>query len=84
MSWILLFLIGGKKPIELTGVGRQIVIQARNIVNEAERIQDIVDQQKGFIGGEFRLGVIPTIMPILLPMFIKNFIKSYPKNLKTN
>lgn len=68
-----------KKPIELTDVGRKIVFQARNIVNEADRIQDIVDQQKGFIGGEFRLGIIPTIMPTLLPMFLKNFINKYPK-----
>jgi len=68
-----------KKPIELTEVGRKIVYQAKNIVNEANRIQDIVDQQKGFIGGEFKLGIIPTIMPTLLPMFLKTFIKKYPK-----
>ena len=68
-----------KKPIELTEVGKKIVAQARNIVSEAERIQDIVDQQKGFIGGEFRLGIIPTIMPTLLPMFLNNFIHKYPK-----
>ncbi|MBT8254459.1 MAG: LysR family transcriptional regulator [Flavobacteriaceae bacterium] len=68
-----------KKPIELTEIGKKIVQQAKNIVNEADRIQDIVDQQKGFIGGEFRLGIIPTIMPTLLPMFLKNFIKRYPK-----
>ncbi|SDB45553.1 LysR family transcriptional regulator, hydrogen peroxide-inducible genes activator [Flavobacteriaceae bacterium MAR_2010_188] len=68
-----------KKPIELTDVGRKIVNQARNIVNEAGRIQDIVDQQKGFIGGEFKLGIIPTVMPTLLPMFLHNFIKKYPK-----
>ncbi|MEJ6792184.1 MAG: hydrogen peroxide-inducible genes activator [Lacinutrix sp.] len=68
-----------KKPIELTEVGKKIVNQARNIVNESNRIQDIVDQQKGFIGGEFKLGIIPTVMPTLLPMFLKNFIKKYPK-----
>ena len=68
-----------KKPIELTDVGRKIVKQARNIVNESHRIQDIVDQQKGFIGGEFKLGIIPTVMPTLLPMFLKTFIKKYPK-----
>ncbi len=68
-----------KKPIELTNVGKKIVNQAKNIVNEANRIQDIVDQQKGFIGGEFKLGIIPTIMPTLLPMFLKTFIKKYPK-----
>ncbi|MFM9989620.1 LysR substrate-binding domain-containing protein [Flavobacterium sp.] len=68
-----------KKPIQLTDVGQKIVAQAKNIVNEADRMQDIVDIQKGFIGGEFRIGIIPTIMPTLLPMFLNNFIKKYPK-----
>ncbi len=68
-----------KKPIELTETGKKIVQQARNIVTESDRIHDIVDQQKGFVGGLFRLGVIPTIMPTLLPMFLNNFIKKYPK-----
>lgn len=68
-----------KKPILITNIGEKIVAQAKNIVNEATRIQDIVDQQKGFIGGDFRLGIIPTITPTLLPMFLKNFIKKYPK-----
>ncbi|WP_299210768.1 LysR substrate-binding domain-containing protein [uncultured Dokdonia sp.] len=68
-----------KKPIELTEIGTKIVIQAKNIVNEANRITDIVDQEKGYIGGEFKLGIIPTIMPTLLPMFLRNFINKYPK-----
>ena len=68
-----------KKPIQLTEVGKKIVIQAQNIVNESDRIKDIVDQQKGFIGGDFRIGIIPTVMPTLFPMFITNFIKKYPK-----
>ena len=68
-----------KKPIILTEVGEKIVNQAKNIVNEAGRIKDIVDQQKGYIGGEFKIGIIPTIMPTLLPMFLNNFIKKYPK-----
>lgn len=68
-----------KKPIQLTEIGHKIVNQAKNIVIEADRIKDIVEHQKGFIGGEFRLGIIPTIMPTLLPMFLNNFIKKYPK-----
>lgn len=68
-----------KKPIELTEIGQKIVIQAKNIVNESNRIKDIVEQQKGFIGGEFRLGIIPTVSPTLLPMFLGNFVKKYPK-----
>lgn len=68
-----------KKPIELTAVGKKIVNQAKNIVNESERMQDVVDQEKGFVGGEFRLGIIPTVMPTLLPMFLKTFTSKYPK-----
>lgn len=69
----------GKKPIQLTEVGQKIVTQAKNIVNESGRIKDIVDQQKGFIGGDFKVGIIPTVMPTLLPMFMANFINKYPK-----
>ncbi len=68
-----------KKPIAITEVGKKIIAQAKNIVNEAERIKDIVDQEKGFIGGDFTLGIIPTVMPTLLPMFLKTFITRYPK-----
>ncbi|MCP1997118.1 hydrogen peroxide-inducible genes activator [Flavobacterium sp. HSC-61S13] len=67
------------KPIQLTEVGAIIVKQAQKIVEESNRIKDIVDQQKGYIGGEFRLGIIPTITPTLLPMFLKTFIKKHPK-----
>jgi len=68
-----------KKPIELTEVGKKLVLQAKNIVDESDRIQDIIDQEKGFIGGEYKLGIIPTVMPTLLPMFLKTFISKYPK-----
>ena len=68
-----------KKPIHITDIGQKIINQAKNIVNEADRIRDIVEQQKGFIGGEFRLGIIPTVMPTLLPMFLANFVHKYPK-----
>ncbi len=68
-----------KKPIALTQIGERIIEQAKTIVSESQRMSDIVDQQKGYIGGEFRLGIIPTIIPTLLPMFLKVFIKKYPK-----
>ncbi len=68
-----------KKPIQLTQVGEKIIEQARRIVNESERIQDIIDIQKGFVGGDFKLAIIPTVMPTLLPMFLNTFIKKYPK-----
>lgn len=53
-----------KKPIELTPVGKKIVNQAKNIVNEAERMQDVVDQEKGFIGESSAWG---SSLPLCLP-----------------
>lgn len=67
------------KPIQPTEVGMVIIKQAQRIVDEADRIKDLIDQQKGFIGGEFKLGIIPTITPTLLPMFLKNFINTHKK-----
>lgn len=68
-----------KKPIQLTPIGEKIILQAKVIVDESNRLQDVVDQQKGYVGGEFKLGIIPTIMPTLLPMFLSVFNKNYPK-----
>ena len=67
------------KPIILTDIGKKILVQAKKITEEATRMQDIVSTEKGFIGGEFKLGIIPTVMPTLLPMFLNTFIKKYPK-----
>lgn len=72
-----------KKPIELTEIGKKIVQQAQIVINESSRITDIIEQEKGYIGGDFKLGIIPTVMPTLLPLFLKTFTKKYPKvNLK--
>ena len=68
-----------QKPIALTAVGEKIIEQARLIVAESDRMQDVVHQEKGVIGGVFRLGIIPTVMPTLLPMFLQTVLKAYPQ-----
>ena len=71
------------KPITLTTIGEKIIDQAKMILKEANRMEDIVSTEKGFVGGNFRLGIIPTVMPTLLPIFLNTFIKKFPKvNLK--
>jgi len=67
------------KPIILTDIGKKIIVQAKKITEEASRMDDIVSTEKGFVGGEFKLGIIPTVMPTLLPMFLNIFTKKYPK-----
>ena len=71
------------KPIALTPIGSKIISQAKTIVEEAKRMDDVVSMEKGEIKGDFKLGIIPTVMPTLLPLFLNSFIKKYPKvNLK--
>ena len=68
-----------QKPIGLTAVGEKIIQQAHLIVAESDRIQDVIQQEKGVIGGSFKLGIIPTVMSTLLPLFLQTVLKGYPK-----
>lgn len=68
-----------QKPIGLTAVGEKIIQQAHLIVAESDRIQDVIQQEKGVIGGNFKLGIIPTVMSTLLPLFLQTVLKAYPK-----
>ncbi|MFL2639618.1 MAG: LysR family transcriptional regulator [Flavobacteriaceae bacterium] len=67
-----------KKPIQLTEIGEKIIIQCKKIVNESEKMKDVVDQDRGIIAGNFRIGIVPTVMSTLLPIFLDDFIKSFP------
>jgi len=68
-----------KKPIKITEIGQKIIEQAKTIVNESARINDLVQQEKGYIGGDYKLGIIPTMVSTVLPMFLQTFIKKYPE-----
>jgi len=68
-----------RQPVIPTHVGEKIIEQARNILREVERIDEIIIEEKGELIGEFRLGIIPTIAPYLLPLFLEKFVNRYPK-----
>lgn len=63
------------KPLQITDVGEKILIQARKIVEESSRMNDIVSEEKGVIGGTLKVGIIPTVSPTLLPLFLNSFTK---------
>ena len=68
-----------KKPVAVTPIGSKIVEQASIVIGEAMRIKDIIDSEKNSVSGDFRLGIIPTVMPTLLPLFLRTYMKKYPK-----
>ncbi|MDN5201746.1 LysR substrate-binding domain-containing protein [Fulvivirgaceae bacterium BMA10] len=68
-----------KQPVVPTEIGEAIIKQARVVLAEAKKIQELIDDEKQELSGEIRLGIIPTLAPYLLPLFITNFIEKYPK-----
>ncbi|WII73645.1 hydrogen peroxide-inducible genes activator [Bdellovibrio sp. 22V] len=69
-----------KQPIKATSVGEEILHQARLVVRGSQHIREIVDDAKGSLKGELRIGIIPTLAPYLLPLFLKRMKDAY-KNL---
>lgn len=67
-----------KQPVVPTDIGSKIIAQARRTISEAARIKEIIQEEKGEISGELRIGIIPTIAPYLLPLFLKKFTTAYP------
>ena len=67
------------KPIKTTTIGQKIIDQAKIIIQESNKMDTLIDNQKGVVQGEFKLGIVPTVMPTLLPLFLNNFLKKFPK-----
>jgi len=78
------------KSVTPTTAGEKIIRQAENVLMEMSRIEEIVAEDKGNIGGRFALSIGPTIAPYILPKFIKHYRETYPsvelsiQELKTN
>lgn len=67
-----------RQPICPTPVGERVVNQAREVLEQADTIKDIVLEEKQSLSGVFRIGILPTIAPYLLPRFFPQMMKKYP------
>lgn len=67
------------KPVSITAEGVQIINRLRVILNEIDTLNNVVQELKGEMVGELRMGVIPTIAPYLLPLFLTEFAERFPK-----
>lgn len=61
-----------------TPVGIHIIEQAQNILVQANRIKNIIEEEKHSLTGIFKLGILPTVAPYLLPRFFPQLMKKYP------
>ena len=67
-----------KQPVIPTEIGAQIVEQARMILQESQKIKEIISSQQQDIVGELKVGIIPTVAPYLLPQVIASMMQKYP------
>ena len=67
-----------QQPVCPTRVGIHIIGQAQNILVQANRIKNIIEEEKHSLTGTFKLGILPTVAPYLLPRFFPQLMKKYP------
>ena len=78
------------KSVTPTTAGEKIIRQAEKALMETNRINEIVAEDKGRLGGSMVISVGPTIAPYILPKFIKHYREDYSnvnltiKELKAN
>ena len=73
-----LFERSSKNEIRITEIGQQVIDQARVVLQQAQILNEIAQQGKDPLAGQFRLGVIYTIGPYLLPSLIPRLRETAP------
>lgn len=67
------------QPLIPTEEGAPLIAQARVVLSEARRLNQLSKEDSKELKGELRLGVIPTIAPYLIPLFVEHMARTYPK-----
>jgi LysR family hydrogen peroxide-inducible transcriptional activator len=66
------------KNVQLTEVGKQVVIRARRMLNEGDEIVALAHNNTDPFAGKLRVALIPTIGPYLLPKVMPKLRKALP------
>ena len=66
------------KNVQLTEVGRQIVVRARHMLDEGDEIIALARSNTDPFAGKLKVALIPTIGPYLLPRVMQKIRKTMP------
>ena len=67
------------KNVQLTDVGRQVVVRARRILDDSDEIIALARHNTDPFAGKLKVGFIPTIGPYLLPRVMQKLRKGLPQ-----
>lgn len=65
--------------VRITALGERVVAQARRVLDESVKLEEIASSVGDPMTGQLRVGIIYTIAPYLLPQFIPALNKAAPK-----
>ena len=67
-----------RRVVRFTPLGERVVAKAYTVLREADELAELARAAAKPLGGELRLGVIPTIAPFLLPRLLPGLRAAYP------
>jgi LysR family hydrogen peroxide-inducible transcriptional activator len=67
------------KNVQLTDVGKQVVIRARRMLEDGEQIVALARSNTDPLAGKLKVALIPTIGPYLLPRVMPKIRKALPQ-----
>ena len=67
------------RNVQLTEVGRQVVVRARRMLTEEDEIISLARNNTDPLAGKLKLALIPTIGPYLLPRVMQKIRKALPR-----
>ena len=65
------------KSVSPTQIGEKIIQQAQTIINEMNRVKEVIADETGTMKGTLKMGIVPTVAPYIVPDFIYQFRKDY-------
>lgn len=65
------------KTVQPTTIGEKIIRQAEKVLSEADKLTELVAEEKGMVNGSLSIAIGPTIAPYILPQFIKHYTNTY-------
>ncbi|WP_455209926.1 LysR substrate-binding domain-containing protein [Kaarinaea lacus] len=67
------------RSVEVTPVGEAILVYARQMMEQAEAIEQLAQAHQDPLAGPLRVGAIPTLSPYLMPLILVPLKKRYPQ-----
>lgn len=67
------------RQVLITPIGEKVVAQARMVLRDSDQLVKLAREARDPFGGEFRLGIIPTVAPYLLSKILPPIREALPE-----